>query len=191
MPVSDEDGVHAVAAARYSLAARRLHWIVAVFVVCQIPLGLYMVARGQATNFDAATGSLYGLHKLLGFTVLWFIVLRVLVRLRRGAPPPVATLTPFERIASLTVHYALYVLLLAVPLLGWAGVSAYPALDIFGLFNLPAILPPDEPLANRIFGIHGLLALLLGAVALLHIAAALRHRFLKHDGVMRRMWPPG
>lgn len=191
MPVSDEDGVHAVTDARYSLAARRLHWIVAAFVICQLPLGLYMVARGQATNFDATTGSLYSLHKLLGFILLWLVVLRVLVRLRRGAPPPVATLTSFERIASLTVHYALYALLLVVPVLGWAGISAYPALDIFGLFNLPAILSPDEPFANRIFGVHGLLALLLGLLALLHIAAALRHRFIKQDGVMRRMWPPG
>ncbi|MBB3770477.1 cytochrome b561 [Angulomicrobium tetraedrale] len=177
--------------ARYSPAARRLHWLIAAFILCLVPLGLYMVARGEATNFDAVTGSLYSLHKLLGFLVLWLIVLRVLVRLRRGAPPPVATLTPFERTASHAVHGALYLLLLIVPLLGWAGVSAYPALDVFGLFNLPAILPPDEALANRILGVHKLLALALAAIALVHIAAALRHRFLKQDGVMARMWPPG
>lgn len=189
--MSDFDGSGATAAAptRYSLAARRLHWAVAAFVLCMIPLGLYMVARGEATNFDAVTGSLYSLHKLLGFLVLWLIVLRVVVRLRRGAPPPVATLTPFERVASHAVHMALYLLLLIVPLLGWAGISAYPALNVFGLFDLPAILPPDEALAKRILGLHGLLAQILGLLAVLHIAAALRHRFIKRDGVMRRMWP--
>lgn len=189
--MSDFDGSGATAAVptRYSPAARRLHWAVAAFVLCLIPLGLYMVARGEATNFDAVTGSLYSLHKLLGFIVLWLIVLRVLVRVRRGAPPPVATLTPFERAASHAVHAGLYLLLLIVPLLGWAGISAYPALNVFGLFDLPAILPPDEALAKRILGLHGLLAQLLGLLAALHIAAALRHRFIKRDGVMRRMWP--
>lgn len=186
MPVFDESSA---VPARYGFTARLLHWTVAIFVICLIPLGLYMVARGEATNFDALTGSLYSLHKLLGFLVLWLIVMRVLVRLRRGAPPPVATLTPVERLVSGAVHAGLYLLLLVVPLLGWAGVSAYPALDVFGLFNLPAILPPDEPLANRILGLHGLLAQLLGLLALLHIAAALFHRFVKRDGVMRRMWP--
>ncbi|MCK0207977.1 cytochrome b/b6 domain-containing protein [Starkeya koreensis] len=176
--------------ARYSRAARVLHWLVAAFVVCLVPLGLYMTARGEATNFDALTGRLYDLHKLLGFTLLWVVVLRILVRLRRGAPPPLATLTPFERIASTGMHHLLYVLLLVVPLLGWAGISAYPALNLFGLFDLPGILTADEPLANRILGLHGLLAQLLAILALLHIAAALRHRFIKKDGVLRRMWPP-
>lgn len=176
-------------AARYSFAARALHWLVAAFVICMVPLGLYMVSRGAATNFDALTGRLYDLHKIAGFTVLWLIVLRIIVRLTRGAPPPLATLTPFERMASTAVHHLLYVLLLVVPVLGWAGISAYPALNIFGLFNLPGILPANEALANKIFSVHGLLAQGLGLLALLHIAAALRHRFIKHDGVMRRMWP--
>ncbi|HEY9213189.1 MAG TPA: cytochrome b [Ancylobacter sp.] len=178
-----------VPAARYSFAARALHWLVAAFVICQIPLGLYMVARGAATDFDALTGKLYDLHKLAGFTVLWLIVLRIHIRFRRGALPPLATLTPFERIASGAVHRLLYALLLIVPLLGWAGISAYPALNIFGLFNLPGILPANEPLANKILGLHGLLAQLLGILVLIHIAAALRHRFIKRDGLLRRMWP--
>jgi cytochrome b561 len=189
MSFPDQTGGPTAEPPRYSFAARLLHWIIALVVAGMIPVGLYMVARGEATNFDATTGSLYSLHKLVGFTVLWLIVLRVLVRLRRGAPPPVPTLTLFERIASYTVHLALYVLLLAVPLLGWAGISAYPALDVFGWFNLPAILPANEALANRILSVHGLLAQALGLLALLHIAAALMHRFVKRDGVMRRMWP--
>lgn len=176
-------------AVRYGFAARLLHWLVAVLVIVQIPVGLYMVARGEATNFDALTGHLYDLHKMTGFTLLWLMVLRILVRVTRGAPPPVATLTPFERTASSAVHHLLYVLLLIVPLLGWAGISAYPALNIFGLFNLPAILPANQPLANKILSVHGLLAVLLGVLALLHIAAALQHRFIKRDGVLRRMWP--
>lgn len=175
---------------RYGRAARWLHWVIAVFVACLIPLGVAMVARGAATNFDGLTDTLYSAHKLLGFVVLWLMVLRVLVRVRRGAPPPVATLTPLERVVSHAVHVVLYALLLVVPLLGWAGISAYPALNVFGLFDLPAILPANEALAKAILGAHKLLALGLGLFALAHVAAALQHRFIKRDGVMRRMWPP-
>lgn len=176
---------------RYAPTARVLHWIVAGFVLVQIPLGLYMVARGAATSFDATTGQLYSLHKLFGFLALWLIVARIVVKLTRRPPPPVPTLTRFERIASHSVHGLLYLLLLAVPLLGWAGISAYPALDLFGVTQLPPILEVDEEFAEKLFGWHGLLAKGLGALALLHIAAALYHRFVKRDGVMARMWPPG
>ncbi|WP_371348152.1 cytochrome b [Ancylobacter sp. IITR112] len=175
---------------RYAPTARLLHFVVALLVIGLIPLGLYMVARGEATGFDALTGSLYSLHKFVGFLVLWLVVLRVLVRLRRGEPARAEPLTPFERVVSSLVHAALYLLLLVVPLLGWAGVSAYPALNVFGLFDLPALLAPDEALAKRILGLHGLLAQLLGVLALAHIAAALYHRLIKRDGVMARMWPP-
>ena len=116
-------------------------------------------------------------------------MLRRVTSLARGAPPPVATLTALERIVSHAVHVVLYILLLVVPLLGWAGISAYPALDVFGLFNLPSILPADQALANRILGVHGLLAQILGLLAAVHIAAALYHRFIRRDGVLRRMWP--
>lgn len=191
MPLNDEPHSTPAVPSRYSRAARWLHWAVAAFVACLIPVGLYMVARGAATNFDGLTDTIYSGHKLLGFLVLWLMVLRLLVRLRRGAPPPVATLTPLERVASEAVHVALYVLLFVVPLLGWAGVSAYPALTVFGLFDLPAILPANETLAGTILNAHKLLALALGLVALAHIAAALRHRLIKRDGVMQRMWPPG
>ncbi len=176
-------------APRYSFPARLLHWLVAGLVIILIPLGLYMVARGEATGFDAVTGELYSLHKLLGFIVIWLMALRLLVRLTRRPPAPVATLTPLERIASGVVHALLYLLLIVVPLLGWAGASAYPALNVFGLFDLPAILPADQHRAERLFAIHGLLAKLLGLLALLHIAAALMHRFVKKDGVMERMGP--
>jgi len=174
---------------RYTLLARTLHWLVALLIVLMVPLGLYMVDRGEATNFDATTGLLYDLHKLVGFALLWIVVVRLLVRLRRGAPPPEPTLTRAERAGSAAVHHSLYLLLLVVPLLGWAGVSAFPALRIFDLFNLPAILPANEEIAKRVLDVHGLVAKLLGLLALAHIAAALYHRFVKRDGVFGRMWP--
>lgn len=174
----------------YSAVARSLHWITAIAVVAMIPVGLTMSYRGNVLDiWDGLTNSLYSGHKLLGFLVLWVMVGRLAYRLLHGAPPDVPTLAWWEKAVSHTVHWLLYGLLLVVPILGWIGVSLYPALDIFGLFNLPALAKPDEDAAKRVLDIHGKLALTLGALALLHIAAALYHRLIRRDGVMRRMWP--
>lgn len=173
----------------YARAARMFHWITAGFVFLMIPIGLYMVDRGKATNFDALTNTLYSNHKMFGFILLWIIVARLGYRLLKGAPPDEPTLKPWEKTVSHTVHWAIYGLLLLVPLLGWIGVSLYPALGIpFGL-SLPALVSPNDKAAGAVFLLHKLGAIALGLLALMHIAASLKHHFVSKDNVLRRMMP--
>ena len=151
-----------------------------------------MSDRAERNLFDATTNQMYAMHKLMGFTLLWLIVARIVYKLVKGSPPSVPTLTPLERIASASTHHLLYVLLLLVPLLGWAGVSAFPALSIFDAFSLPAILSPNEELAKTIFKFHGWFAKAMMVLVLAHIGAAFMHGIIKRDGVMNRMmgwWP--
>jgi cytochrome b561 len=83
----------------------------------------------------------------------------------------------------------MYALLLIVPLLGWFGVQLFPALEIFGLFSLPAVVSPDQATAKVVLAIHKALALLLVAFMALHVAAALYHYLIRKDGVLHRMIP--
>lgn len=176
----------------YSATARALHWLTALGVFVMLPLGLAMSYRGQVLNlWDGTTETLYSTHKLLGFLLLWLVAGRLVYRLVHGAPPDDPGLPPLQRWAAHLVHWLLYGLLIVVPLLGWIGVSLFPALEVFGLFSLPALAAPDEAAAGRVLGLHGKLALATGALAGLHIAAALYHRFIRGDGVLRRMWPGG
>jgi cytochrome b561 len=176
----------------YSPAAKWLHWLTALGVFGMIPVGFYMVRRGAETNFDALTNQLYSSHKLTGFLLIWLIGLRIVYRVRKGAPAPVPTLTPLERIASGAVHHLLYVMLAVTPLLGWAGASAFGARDVFGLFSLPPLLPQNEALGTTLLTLHGYAALTMVALIAAHLGGALMHGVLKQDGVMNRMigwWP--
>jgi cytochrome b561 len=173
----------------YSPTARFFHWLTVVAVVVQIPLGVYMVRRGAATNFDATTNTLYSGHKLLGFAILWLIVLRLEYRLARGAPRDEPTLAWWHKAAAHATHWGLYLLLLAVPLLGWLGVSHYGALDTFGGFSLPAIAEQNQDKADAVFRLHFLGAVVLVAAIAVHFAAAIYHHFIRGDGVLRRMLP--
>lgn len=173
----------------YSGAQKALHWLIALMILSMLPIGFYMVDRGAKTNFDAWTNTLYTAHKTFGFVVLMLVALRIVVRRSRGAPAPVATLSPLERFVSETVHKLLYVLMLLVPLLGWAGVSAYPARGIFFGLSLPPIAPVNEKLAETLLQLHGYAAIALAALVALHFAGAMMHGFVKKDGVLRRMMP--
>lgn len=100
------------------------------------------------------------------------------------------SIPPFAVEVASVVHYTLYGLLLIVPLLGWAGVTAYPALITVGSYSVPAMpgIPKNEAIAKQLFQIHGLLAMTLLAIALLHVMAALNHLIIKRDGIFQRIW---
>jgi cytochrome b561 len=181
--MADHSGAH------YSRAARQFHWISAGFIFVMIPVGIYMVDRGAATNFDALTNTLYSNHKMFGFILLWIVAARLVYRLVKGAPPDEPTLAPWQKAVSHAVHWSIYGLMLAVPLLGWIGVSLFPALGIpFGL-SLPALTSPNQDMAKTVFLLHKFGAILLGLLVLMHVGAALQHHFIRKDGVLRRMMP--
>jgi cytochrome b561 len=132
---------------------------------------------------------LYSWHKWAGVVILALSVVRLLVRLRGPVPQDLA-MPAWQRGAAHATHHALYLLFFAVPLVGWAYSSAagFPVVW-FGVLPLPDFVPVDKQLADTLKELHELLAYALGALVLLHIAAALKHQLVDRDGLMERMWP--
>ncbi|HEY3721319.1 MAG TPA: cytochrome b/b6 domain-containing protein, partial [Roseiarcus sp.] len=87
-------------------------------------------------------------------------------------------------------HYALYALMIAMPLIGWAMLSAgaYPIV-VFGRVWLPAILPQSDRLHTLLWDAHFYLAFVFFALVLMHVAAALFHALVRQDGVFESMAP--
>lgn len=171
---------------RYPLALIVLHWAMAVLILAAIPIGWRMGDLEPGPLQDA----LYHFHRSIGVTVLALAVIRLALRKTLGAPPPHPDLAPWQRTLSLAVHHLLYVLFFLVPILGWAGTSAFGApIVVWGLFELPPILPRSEALSEILLGAHGLFAQTTAGLVLLHVAGALYHALIRHDGVMQRMLP--
>ncbi|MGH2411892.1 MAG: cytochrome b, partial [Chloroflexota bacterium] len=102
------------------------------------------------------------------------------------------TLKPHERALARITHAALYVVLFAMPLSGWIGSSAggHPV-KWFNLFTLPMLVGKNRPLSGVMGETHEVLAICLGLIVVLHIAAALKHHFVLRDDTLRRMLPMG
>ena len=87
-------------------------------------------------------------------------------------------------------HALLYALMIALPVTGWiVNSAANIPFRIFWLVPLPAIVAPDEALADQVAAVHDWLAGLLAVVLVVHVAAALRHHFVKRNTVLVRMLP--
>ena len=168
----------------YAVPLKVLHWLTAATVIATFPIGLTMgdLAPGPFQN------DMYNLHRSLGAVVLGLTALRLAGRIVFGAPPPVPGMPVWQERAAAATHIALYVLLFAVPLSGWLATNAFGAeISVFGLFVLPELIARNRDIAGTLFDVHEILALTMGALFALHLAAALHHAFVRKDGLMRRM----
>jgi cytochrome b561 len=133
---------------------------------------------------------LIAIHKSLGALILLLVLIRLAVRWRYGAPALPANLPLPMKLAAELSHYILYALMIAMPLLGWGMLSAadYPVV-LFGAVHPPMILPQSDRLHTVLWNAHFYLAFAFFAIVLLHLAAALYHALVRHDGVFEAMAP--
>ena len=148
----------------YSVAQIGLHWLIAVLLVVA-----WFTGEGAREALDAfeeqGTAAGFVPHVALGLAILALAVLRVLVRLGRGAPEPAGEAGSLQVRAAGWMHLALYVLMIAVPL---GGISAW----FLGL---------------ETGDIHALFANVLMILALGHAALAIYHQVVLKDGTLTRM----
>ncbi len=169
---------------RYPWALILVHWVMALLILLAMPIGYLMGELEPGWLQDL----LYHVHRSLGVTLLALAVVRVALRLFMGVPAPHPALSSWQRALSLSVHHLLYLLFFLVPVLGWAGTSAFGApILVWGLFELPPLLPVNRTLAELLLAAHGLFASTLAGLILLHVVGALYHALLRRDGVMQRM----
>jgi cytochrome b561 len=131
----------------------------------------------------------YDWHKWLGLTLLFLTAIRLTWRLRH----PVAEahdIAPVERVASMLVHWALYALMFAVPVIGWvsSNMLGFPVV-LFNLIPTPYPFGQNHPMGFLLLDIHVYMAWALTALIVLHAAAALWHHAVKRDSVLGRMLP--
>jgi cytochrome b561 len=167
----------------YGNFAKFLHWLIAAILLGQFALGWLMpeVRRGMQPGYAMHA------HISIGIVVLGLIAVRLVWRL--GHPVAAEPELPrWQRNASTTLHWLLYLLAFATTLSGWFYASMRGwSLAFFGLLPVPALVAQGSPLGRALGGIHeSIVWVLLGAVAL-HFAAALVHAFVYRDQVMQRM----
>ena len=168
---------------RFTPLQRLLHWVMAVCILLMLFIGV-----GFASTITPKYLPLVATHKTLGIAILVLALIRLAVRFRYGAPPLPADLPEPMKLAAHLSHYALYALMIGMPLLGWAMLSAaaYPVV-VFGSLYLPAILPQSDTLHSWLWDAHFYLAFAFFALVLLHVAAALFHALVRRDGVFETM----
>lgn len=167
---------------RYPFSISLLHWLLAVALIGNLIIG-WMLDDSE---------DLIALHKSIGIVILGLALVRVAnrLRMRHLLPPSTNAAGTPAYFAEKAVHHLLYVLMLAIPLLGWLKTNAAGHVaSCFGYFSLPTLVPKSRELSHWLGQLHALTAYGLAALVGLHVLGALAHRVLKSENILPRILP--
>ncbi len=171
---------------RYSTVSLILHWLIALLVVTQVLL----ISAHEATD-GPISSEFVNIHKSVGLSILVLTLARLGWRIANPAIPLPDTTPRWQKLAARATHVGFYVMLLAMPLVGWAASSA-AGRDIlwFGLFEWPLLpIGGGRDMARDLMDLHESGAKVLYVLIFLHIVGALKHHFIDRDNVLHRMIP--
>lgn len=177
----------------YARPQKLLHWVMFVIVGATLLGGLtlgFLGFEGVTKTFGAAGRDfIYEYHKTGGLIVLALMLLRIFYRRKYGKPAYDPPIKAWEVKLSTAVQHALYLALVAMPLLGWFATDALDYPVEFFAWNLPQFIPKNASLGGLLYDLHAVVGWAIVVLLGLHIGGALKHLIVERDQVFRRIWP--
>ena len=190
---------------RYTRTAVILHWLIGLGLIAMLFFGWWMSDLAKegpkSAAFDLFNWGLYtvqlaepvttrtfyfNLHKSIGFTILLLVAFRIFWRILHHPPALLPTLKQWERKLAAATHHLLYMHMVLVPVSGlimtlyskyglkWFGISVLPGLD-------------NKNIREIFLELHEWFGIVLAIIIVIHVAGALKHKFIDKDATMSRM----
>lgn len=170
--------------AQFAWSSRLLHWLMAVMLLGMAFIGVCMVTSLPHYH------KLLSIHRPLGIAILALATARTINRRLRPPPDFPSEIRAGERRVVIASERLLYVLMFALPLVGWGMLSAAGnPVVLAGTLTLPPIAPREPALYAALRTAHTVLAYLFFATFLAHLGGVLLHAIVLRDGVILRMVP--
>ena len=190
---------------RYTKTAVILHWLIAIGIFSMFAIGWFMTDlpkdAPKQTAFDLFNWGIYtwqmpqeisprsfyfNLHKSIGVTILALITIRILWRFSHKPPAILSSYKMWEKKLASGVHHLLYLLMLALPISG-VIMATYSKYGI-KWFGVPLVKGLDNnPMREVFVDVHEVIGIVVLVVLALHIAGAIKHKFIDKDDTLKRM----
>ncbi|MEJ2059709.1 MAG: cytochrome b [Gammaproteobacteria bacterium] len=172
-------------ATEYGWVTRVLHWLMALLILGMIALGAFM---GDVPKTDSSRLVLFTLHMSTGVVLLVLILLRSGWHLYTKPPKEAENLWPWEHRLAWVIQRLMYLCMLLVPIAGYLMVSsAGHKIPFYGLLQLPEALPKVGWVHEFFEGAHSFLAYSLLVLVIVHVAGAIKHRYIDGNDVVERI----
>jgi cytochrome b561 len=168
----------------FDLGYKIIHWAMAVLVLLMF-FGLigFAAATTEAERMEMLVG-----HSSMGTLISIFVLIRLYKRFIKKDAIPVQNISASQRFASHAVQYAIYFLLVLIPMSGYltANFHELPVM-VFGSFDINGGREFNQALFDNLKTVHQTGIFSLMGLLVMHIGAALFHGIIKRDGVLGSM----
>ena len=166
----------------YGLISKFLHWISAILLLVQIPLGFYLVDL----DFGAARINIENIHVLVGLTIFYLVIFRLINNILNPTPKLELNIFKGQKLLAKLNHVLLYVTILSITISGILK-KLFNGETLIIIFKKIKIQDSFE-LGELFYNIHVISNYVLIVLIIIHILAVITHKLFFNDNLLKRMF---
>ena len=165
----------------YGLISKLLHWISAILLLVQIPLGFYLVDL----DFGPERLDIEDIHVIIGLSIFYLVILRLVNKIINPTPKLDPSIFKGQKFLAKLNHILLYVTILSITMSGILK-KLFNGETLVIVFKKIRIEDNFE-LSEIFYDIHVFSNYLIIALITLHITAVIIHKFFFNDNLLKKI----
>mgnify|MGYP005678602147 FL=1 len=165
----------------YGLISKLLHWISAILLLVQIPLGFYLVDL----DFGPERINIESIHVIFGLSIFYLVILRLLTKIINPTPKLNPSIFKGQKFLAKLNHILLYVTILSITISGILKklFNGETLVIFFKEFRIQ----DNFELAEVFYDIHVFSNYFIIALITTHIVAVVVHKFFFNDNLIKKI----
>ena len=165
----------------YGIISKLLHWLSAILLLIQIPLGFYLVGL----DFGEERITIENIHVLVGLGIFYVVIFRLLNNLINPIPKLGPATFLGQRFIAKLNHLLLYIAILSITISGILK-KLFNGESLVIFFKKIKIKDNFE-LADQFYNIHILSNYALIGLVVLHISAVIIHKLFFKENLLKKI----
>ena len=166
----------------YGLISKLLHWISAVLLFIQIPIGFYLVDL----DFGPERLTIEDINVTVGLSIFYLVILRLLYKIFNPTPRLEPSVFKGQKFLAKLNHVMLYVTILSITISGILK-KLFNGETLTIIFKKIKIQDNFE-LGELFYDIHVISNYVLIVLIIIHILAVITHKLFFNDNLLKRMF---
>ena len=165
----------------YGSISKIFHWLSAAVLIIQIPLGFYLVDL----DFNEKRLTIESIHVLLGLSIFYLTILRLIYKLFNPTPPLSNSIFPGQRLIAKLNHVFLYITIIMITISG--ALKKLFNGEILDVIFFSLEIKDNFDLAELFYDIHIVANYTLISLISLHILAVITHKVLFRENLLKKI----
>ena len=165
----------------YGIISKLLHWLSAILLLIQIPLGFYLVDL----DFGEQRLSVENIHIIIGLSIFYFVIIRLLNKILNPTPKLDPSIFKGQRFVAKLNHILLYVAILLITISGILK-KLFNG-ETLVIFFKEIKIQDNFALADQFYNIHIFSNYFIIALIALHVSAVIIHKLFFNENLLKKI----